>query len=163
MWKRKVNGWWMLSMGWRWRPLAKLQWHHIRPSLKSVDFRKGSPESHWSPESESQSRLIFLADDGMSTISMRSGTSAGTTPSMAFSSFSKESDTDYDSKTCELHTEDRIIASEEFYVESSVTSERTNGRTLSTSISHGHLKAVNLSNISLLRSTGHLPTMDTVL
>ena len=43
-------------------------------------------------------------------------------------------------------------------------SERAGGRTLSISISisQGHLKGVNSSNNSLLRSTGHLP-MDTVL
>jgi hypothetical protein len=52
--------------------LARLQQHHTRPSLKSVDFRMGSSESHWSRDSESRSRRIFLADDGMSTISMQS-------------------------------------------------------------------------------------------
>ena len=145
--------------------LAKLQRHHFRPSLKSVDFRKGSSESHWSPDSESRSRRIFLADDGMSTISMRSGTSAGTTPSMsaslALSAHSPKKATrttsakplSFTSKTGSLHRKNST---------SSLTSERTGGRTLSTSISHGHLKGVNLSNISLLRSTGHLP-MDTVL
>ena len=141
--------------------LAKLQRYHIRPSLKSVDFRKGSPESHWSPDSESRSRLIFLADDGMSTISMRSGTSAGTTPSMARSAHSPKKATrtttakpvSFTPKTGSLHRKNST---------SSLTSERTGGRTLSSSISHGHLKGVNLSNISLLRSTGHLP-MDTVL
>lgn len=143
--------------------LAKLQRHHIRPSLKSIDFRKDSPESHWSPDSEGRSRRIFLADDGMSTISMRSGTSAGTTPSsLARSVHSPKKATrttttakplSFTSKTGSLHRKNST---------SSITSERAGGRTLSTSISHGHLKGVNLSNISLLRSTGHLP-MDTVL
>ena len=37
--------------------LAKLQRHHIRPSVKSVDFRKSiSLKSYWSPDSESRSR-----------------------------------------------------------------------------------------------------------
>jgi len=142
--------------------LAKLHRHHIRPSLKSVDFTKGSPESHWGPDSESRSRLISLADDGMSTISMRSGTSAGTTPSMSASlarsvhspkKATRTKPVSFTPKTGSLHRKNSA---------SSLTSERAGGRTLSTSISHGHLKGGNLSNISLLRSSGHLP-MDTVL
>lgn len=144
--------------------LAKLQRHHIRPSLKSVDFMRCSPESHWSPDSESRSRRILLADDEMSTMSLRSGTSAGTTPSvsasLALSAHSPKKLTrstttkpvSFTSKSGSLHRKNST---------SSLTSERTGGRTLSTSIS-GHLKGVNLSNTSLLRSTGHLP-MDTVL
>ena len=45
---------------------------------------------------------------------------------------------------------------------SSITSEKKGGRAVPGSISHGHLKGGNLSNVSLLRSTGHLP-MDTVM
>lgn len=142
--------------------LARLQRHHIRPSMKSVEFRMGSSESHWSPDSEGRSRRIFLADDGMSTISMRSGTSAGTTPSLSASlarsahspmKATRTKPLSYTSKTGSLHRKNSA---------SSLTSERMGGRTLSTSISNGHLKGINSSNISLLRSTGHLP-MDTVL
>jgi hypothetical protein len=142
--------------------LARLQRHHIRPSLKSVEFRMGSSESHWSRDSESRSRRIFLADDGMSTISMRSGTSAGTTPSVSASlarsahspmKATRTKPVSFTSKTGSLHRNNSV---------SSIASERTGGRTLSTSISHGHLKGVNSSNNSLLRSTGNLP-MDTVL
>jgi len=144
--------------------LAKLQRHHIRPSLKSVDFRKGSLESHWSPDSESRLRRIFLADDEMSTISMRSGTSAGTSPSVSVSlarsapSPKKATRTttakplSFTSKSGSLHRKNST---------SSLTSERTGGR-LSTTISHGHLKGIDLSSTNLLRSTGHLP-MDTVM
>jgi len=142
--------------------LAKLQRHHTRPSLKSVDFKMGSSESHWSPDSESRSRRIFLADDGMSTISMRSGTSAGTTPSVSASlarsvhspiKVTRTKPMSFISKTGSIHRKNSV---------SSITSERAGGRTLSISISQGHLKGLNSSNNSLLRSTGHLP-MDTVL
>ena len=139
--------------------LAKLQRRHIRPSLKTVDLRMSGSESHWSPDSESRSRRFILADDG---ISMRSGTSAGTTPSLsaslARSAYSPMKATrtkplSFTSKAGSLHRKNSA---------SSIASERTGGRTLSISISHGHLKGVNSSNNSLLRSTGHLP-MDTVL
>ena len=142
--------------------LAKLQRHHIRPSVKSVDFRKGSPESYWSPDSESRSRQIFLADDEMSTISMRSGTSAGTTPSLSASLARSASSPKKATRTTTTKPLSFTGSLHRKNSTSSLTSERTGGRTLSTSISHGHLKGVNLSNISLLRSTGHLP-MDTVL
>ena len=140
--------------------LAKLQRHHVRPSLKSVDFRKSSPESHWGPDSESRSRRIFLADDA---ISVRSGTSAGTTPSLSASlarpvhspkkATWNTKPVSFASRSGSLHRKNST---------SSLASESTGGRTLPNLISHGHLKGVNLSNISLLRSTGHLP-MDTVL
>jgi hypothetical protein len=135
--------------------LAKLQRHHIRPSLKSVDFKMSSSESHWSPDSESRSRRILLADDGMSTISMRSGTSAGSLARSAHSPLktTRAKPLSFISKTGSLHRKNSA---------SSIASERMVGRTLSTSISNGHLKGVNSSNNSLLRSTGHLP-MDTVL
>ena len=148
--------------------LAKLQRHHIRPSIKSVDFSKGSAKSHWSPDSEGWShKRVVLADDGVSTWS---GTSAGTTPSVSASlgrlghSPMKPTRTmkpsslavSHISRSGSLHRKNSI---------SSITSERIAGRTLpaiSSSISEGSLKGVNLSNVSLVRSTGHLP-MDTVL
>ncbi|KAF8798838.1 hypothetical protein BYT27DRAFT_7150271 [Phlegmacium glaucopus] len=146
--------------------LAKLQRHQIRPSLKSVDT--SSPESHWGFESEGRSqRRIVLADD---TISMRSGTSAGTTPSVSASLARSVHSTKRlawatkpsslavgsGSKSGSLHRKNST---------SSITSERKGGRTLPVgpnSVSHGYLKGANSSNISLSRSTGHLP-MDTVL
>lgn len=147
--------------------LAKLQRHHIRPSLKSADIGKGS-ESHWGPDSESRSqRRIILADDAMS---MRSGTSAGTTPSVsaslarsvhsskrvAWSTKPSSLAVNLASRSGSLHRKNST---------SSITSERKGGRTLPVgpnSISHGYPKGANSSNISLSRSTGHLP-MDTVL
>ena len=132
--------------------LAKLQRHHVRPSLKSVEFRQSSSESHWS---ESRSRRIFLADDA---ISMQSGTSAGTAPSIS-ASFARTSQ-----KRATWNTKPVSLGSRSLHRKnstSSLTSERTNGQTLPNSIPHGHL-GVNLSNVSLLKSTGHLP-MDTVL
>jgi len=145
--------------------LAKLQRHHIRPSLRSVDYGKGSSDSYWGPGSDSPShRRIVLADDAMS---MRSGTSAGTSPSvsasLALSAHSPMKATrttkpsslsmGFVSNSGSLHRKTSV---------SSITSERKGGRTVPGSISHGHLKGGNLSNVSLLRSTGHLP-MDTVM
>ena len=93
----------------------------------------------------------------MSTISMQSRTLAGTTPlsaSLACSANSPKKATRITttkpvSFTGALHQKNST---------SSLTSERMGGRTLSTSISHRHLKGVNLLNISLLRSTDYIKT-----
>lgn len=146
--------------------LSKLQRHHIRPLLKSVDFGKGSPEPHWSPDSESRSqRRIGLMDDA---ISMRSGTSAGTTPSVSASlsrsAHSAKKATPRTTKASSLAVS-YCSRSGSLHRKNSTSSLSSSGRpvpTLPGSISHGHLKAVNSSNISLVRSTGHLP-MDTVM
>ena len=143
--------------------LAKLQRHHIRPSLKSLDFGKGSSDSYWSspnPENQSQKRTVVVDD----TTSMRSGTSAGTTPSfsvsLARSTHSAMKVTrptrpsslavGLASRSGSLHRKNST---------SSITSGGCTGPAVPSSISHGHLKAVNSSSLSLLRN---LP-MDTVV
>jgi hypothetical protein len=137
--------------------LTKLQRHHVRPSLRSVEFRKSSPESYWGPDSESRSRRIFLADDATS---MRSGTSAGTTPSISASLARPLKKAKWNTKPVSFTSRSESLHRKNSA--SSFTSERTGGRTLPNSISQGHLKVANLSNVSLLKSTGHLP-MGTVL
>lgn len=120
--------------------LAKMQRHHIRPSLKSVDFGKGSPDSHWSPDSEGRSlRRIVLADDA---ISMRSGTSAGSVPaSLARSAHSAK-------KARTTKPSSLAVSFTSLHRKNSTSSITSGGRTL----------PANLSNLSL----GRLP-MDTVL
>ncbi|KIM43304.1 hypothetical protein M413DRAFT_18374 [Hebeloma cylindrosporum] len=147
--------------------LAKAQRHHVRPSLRSADFGKGSNvESHWGQDSDGRSqRRITLADD---SISMRSGTSAGTAPSvtvsMARSAYSNKKITRTKlspliSPTSALNNS-RPGSLHRKNSSSSVTSAPP-VPPLPNSISHGHLKAANSSNVSLVRSTNHLP-MNTV-
>lgn len=157
--------------------LAKGQRHHVRPSLKSADFGKGSnPESSWGLESDGRSqRKITLADD---SISVRSGTSAGTAPSVTISMARSAYPNNKIPRTklSQLNSPTSVLTNSNSRPgslhrknsSSSVTSERRLGKmmpppvpALPNSISHGHLKAANSSNVSLVRSTGHLP-MNTV-
>lgn len=144
--------------------LAKAQRHHARPSLKSIDYGK-DPSLGVDSDTRSQ-RRINIADDAMST---HSGTSsvAGSLARSAYSSkrlarakSTLSSSVLTDSRPGSLHRKNSA---------SSVTSEVKNRRTsivpplpaLPNSISHGHLRAASSSNVSLVRSTGHLP-MNTV-
>jgi len=154
--------------------LAKAQRHHIRPSLKSADFGRGSnPESNWGLDSDGRSqRRINLADD---SISMVSATTAGTAPSVTVSmARSYSSKKIARTKLTPLNTPTSVLTNSRpgslhrKNSSSSVASERRLGKTMAppvptllNSISHGHLKAANGSNVSLVRSTGHLP-MNTV-
>ncbi|KDR82648.1 hypothetical protein GALMADRAFT_837529 [Galerina marginata CBS 339.88] len=149
--------------------LAKSQRHHVRPSLKSsADFGKsGYVESSWGDSDGKSQRRINLADDAMS---MRSGTSS-VAPSLARSAYSTKKITRAKSTLNSpiVLTNSRPGSLHRKNSASSVTSERKGGKSamappvpaLPNSISHGHLKAANGSNISLVRSAGHLP-MNTV-
>ncbi|KAF8967075.1 hypothetical protein BDZ97DRAFT_1805029 [Flammula alnicola] len=150
--------------------LAKSQRHHVRPSLKSADFgRSSNPDSsQWGHDSDGPSqRRINIADDA---ISMRSGTSS-VAASLARSAYSTKKITrsklTLNSPT--LLTNSRPGSLHRKNSSSSVTSERRTGKlamappvpALPNSLSQGYLKAANNSNISLAKSTGHLP-MNTV-
>ncbi|KAJ3514188.1 hypothetical protein NLJ89_g2509 [Agrocybe chaxingu] len=143
--------------------LARAQRHRVRPSLKTADLLKSNyTESNWGMDSDGRSqRRINLADDA---ISMRSGTSAGTAPSMSRSAYSAKKTTrskgtlatptafNPSSRPTSLHRKNST---------SSVTSDRRPGRTtvappvpaLPNSITH--LKGASSSNISLVKSTAH--------
>lgn len=144
--------------------LAKSQRHHVKASLKSVDYGK---ESNWGMDSDSRSqRRINIADDAMST---HSGTSS-VTGSLARSAYStKRLARAKSTLSSSVLTNSRPGSLHRKNSASSVTSEIKHGKSsvvpplpaLPNSISHGHLRAASSSNVSLVRSTGHLP-MNTV-
>ncbi|KAF9485869.1 hypothetical protein BDN70DRAFT_823175 [Pholiota conissans] len=156
--------------------LAKAQRGQVRPSLKSADLGKNSNngDSHWGQDSDGPGgRRVNLADDA---ISMRSGISTGTAPSMAPSiprsaySTKKPSRTKLSISSPTVLTISRPTSLHRKNSSSSVTSEKRLGRTamapppvpaLPHSLLQAHLKAASASNLSLSRSTGHLP-MNTV-
>lgn len=157
--------------------LAKAQRGHVRPSLRSVDFGKNSTgESTWGVDSDGPSqRRINLADD---TISVRSGTSFGTTPSLS-PSVSRSA---YSAKRMGGRTKisalnapigvstSRAGSLHRKNSSSSVASDKRPTKAsmappvpaLPSAIAQiHHLKSASVSNISLARSTGH-PPMNTV-
>lgn len=155
--------------------LAKSQRARVRPSLRSADFMKnGNGESNWGIDSDTPSqRRINLADD---SISMRSGTSIGTTPSLspsiARSAYSTKkvgrpklpinsSIISPTSRPGSLHRKNSTssVSSEKRIVK---LSSAPPVPALPSAISQiHHLKGASVSNISLARSTGHIP-MNTV-
>ncbi|KAH9480541.1 hypothetical protein JR316_0007141 [Psilocybe cubensis] len=152
--------------------LAKSQrrQHPVRPALKPDSGSNGNAESHWGVESDSRSqRRINIADD---TISMRSGTSS-VAPSLARSAYSNRKArtkvTPMNSPIGVITTNSRPGSLHRKNSASSVSSERRAGKAgaappmpaLPSSMSHGHFKGANNSNISLVRSTGN-PPMNTV-
>lgn len=152
--------------------LAKVQRGQTRPSLKSADLGKNSNgESQWGLDSDGH-RRINLADD---TVSMRSGISIGTAPSMTPSiprsaySTKKIGRSKMSINSSAVLTISRPGSLHRKNSSSSVTSEKRLAKSaipppvpaLPNSISQGHLKAASVSNLSLARSTGHLP-MNTV-
>ncbi|KAF8908998.1 hypothetical protein CPB84DRAFT_1813237 [Gymnopilus junonius] len=122
--------------------LAKAQRHHVRPSLRSVDYGK---ESSWGVDSDIAGSLARSAYSTKKLARAKSTLSASVLTH---------------SRPGSLHRKDSAT---------SVSSEVKHGRTsivpplpaLPNSISHGHLRAASNSNVSLVRSTGHLP-MNTV-
>lgn len=155
--------------------LAKAQRGHVRPSLRSVDFGKNSTgDSTWGVDSDGPSqRRINLADD---TISMRSGTSVGTTPSLSPSvsrsaySAKKMGRTKLSVNAPIGVSTSRAGSLHRKNSSSSVASDKRPAKAsmappvpaLPAAIAQiHHLKSASVSNISLARSTGHAP-MNTV-
>ncbi|KJA17485.1 hypothetical protein HYPSUDRAFT_146447 [Hypholoma sublateritium FD-334 SS-4] len=160
--------------------LAKAQRGHVRPSLRSVDFGKNSTgESTWGVDSDGPSqRRINLADDA---ISMRSGTSVGTTPSLspsvsrsAYSAKKMGGRTKLSANAPIGVTGASISRAGSLHRKNSSSSVASDGKrpvkvsmappvpALPAAIAQiQHLKSASVSNISLARSTGHAP-MNTV-
>ncbi|TFK20002.1 hypothetical protein FA15DRAFT_708478 [Coprinopsis marcescibilis] len=162
--------------------LSKARRHHPpKPSLKSADLAKGSSQgegSQWTArlsDTRSQRRLNPSESD---VLSIRSGVSVGTAPSVA-PSMARSA---ISSRSKSLRAKGSHILSPNGTLASPASLQRKNSSSSFTStdrrheksqmqappvpalpaaISHGHLRAMNNSSISLVRSTGHLP-MDVV-
>lgn len=151
--------------------LTKNQRHHIRPTLRSSEWGKGSTgESNWTG-SNGRSRIDLLDNDGLS---VQSGTSGGTSPSFDPSSMSRSA---YSvrkagrlkatpNQLLSMSSKSRPSSLRRENSSSSVTSmEKRGGRVVKPPpvpvLPMMHLHSASRSNVSLAArsSVGYLPIM----
>ncbi|KIK03326.1 hypothetical protein K443DRAFT_479296 [Laccaria amethystina LaAM-08-1] len=149
--------------------LTKNQRHHIRPTIRSTDWGKGSNgESTWTG-SNGRSRVDLTDNDGLS---VQSRTSGGTSPSFDPSSMSRSAHSirkagrpkATSNQLLSMGSISRPSSLHRKNSSSSVLSiERRGGRVLKPPpvpvLPTMYLHSASRSNVSLTRSAGHLPMM----